>query len=175
MAESEKSGPAKPGKLVVFRGEAAPTLDETAMMDPPVWLEPGAAETPVDEALVGRYVGASRLTVPFRQEGEDGFSLVTVEFGPGYALPRHSHSSDCLYYIVDGEITMGKRVLGAGDGFFLPAEQPYTYTAGPQGVKLLEFRHRTSFDIKIWEKDMARFWERAGASLDAAGAGGAGD
>jgi quercetin dioxygenase-like cupin family protein len=118
-------------------------------------------------------MAASRLTVPFRQEGPGGFSLVTVEFGPGFLLPRHSHSSDCLYYIIDGQIEMGSRVLGAGDGFFLPADQPYAYRAGPQGVKLLEFRHRAAFDMKIHERDMARYRAKAAAALGGA-AGSAG-
>ena len=171
MATTEKSRPAEPGKMVLFRGAEAPSLEEAGMMDAPVFTEPGAAGSPVDGEVVKRTLEATRLTVPFRQDGNEGFSVVTVEFGPGYVLPRHSHSSDCLYYIVAGELTMGRRVLGAGDGFFLPADQPYAYTAGPEGVKLLEFRHSTSFDIKVYEKDMARYFQRAEASMDAAEAG----
>jgi hypothetical protein len=34
-------------------------------------------------------------------------------------------------------------------------------------VKLLEFRHQTSFDMKIHEKDMARYREKAVASMQA--------
>ena len=67
---------------------------------------------------------------------------------------------------------MGKRKLGPGDGFFLPAEQPYAYHAGPEGVKVLEFRHQASFDMKIHEKDMARYREKAEGSMAAAAAGG---
>lgn len=62
---------------------------------------------------------------------------------------------------------MGTRTLGPGDGFFLPADQPYAYRAGPQGVKLLEFRHQACFDMKIHEKDMARYREKAAASMQA--------
>jgi quercetin dioxygenase-like cupin family protein len=168
MAPPEKSRPAKPGKMVLFTADAAPSLDESGMMDSPVFMEPGVDPGAFSGEFAQRSMEASRLTVPFRQEGPGGFSLVTVEFGPGYLLPRHSHNSDCLYYIVEGELVMGNRTLGAGDGFFLPADQPYAYRAGPQGVKLLEFRHQAAFDIKVWEKDMARFRERAEASFDAA-------
>ena len=168
---SEKSGPAKQGKLVIFSGADAPSLDETGMMDPPVFVEPEALKSPPSVESMQRAMEATRLTVPFYQEGADGFSLVTVEFGPGYVLPRHSHSSDCLYYIVAGELRMGRRVLRAGDGFFLPADQPYAYTAGQEGVKLLEFRHRTSFDIQVYEKDMERYRQRVEASMDAAEGG----
>jgi len=170
MSQSQKSEPAAPGKLVIFRAEAAPSLDETGMMAAPVFSDPRGGEALAEGRFLERSQAAARLTVPFRQRGPGGFSLVTVEFGPGYLLPRHSHSSDCLYYVVEGELQMGSRVLGPGDGFFLPAEQPYAYRAGADGVKLLEFRHETAFDIVIQEPDMARFREKALASLDAAGA-----
>jgi hypothetical protein len=47
---------------------------------------------------------------------------------------------------------MGSRVLKPGDGYWIKAEAPYTYTAGPEGVEVLEFRVETSFDIKIRDK-----------------------
>jgi quercetin dioxygenase-like cupin family protein len=162
-----KSRPAPPGKLVVFTAAAAPTLEESGMMHAPTFVEPQASAEPLPPEFAQRSSAAAHLTVPFRQEGPGGFSLVTVEFGPGFLLPRHSHDSDCLYYIVAGELIMGTRTLGPGDGFFLPADQPYAYRAGPQGVKLLEFRHQASFDIKIHEKDMARYRGKAEASMQA--------
>jgi quercetin dioxygenase-like cupin family protein len=168
MDANRKSRPAPPGKLVVFTAAAAPTLDESGMMHTPTFTQPQANAAPWPEEFARRASAAAHLTVPFRQEGPGGFSLVTVDFGPGFLLPRHSHDSDCLYYIVAGSLIMGTRTLGAGDGFFLPADQPYAYRAGPQGVKLLEFRHQASFDMKIYEKDMAAYREKAAASMEAA-------
>jgi hypothetical protein len=46
---------------------------------------------------------------------------------------------------------MGQTVLGEGDGFFQPADRPYTYTAGPDGVEVLEFRTTSPFDMRIIE------------------------
>lgn len=172
MSEPQKSQPAPPGKMVIFTAESAPTLEETGMMDDPTYTEDGANDSPWPKEFSERAAGAAHLTVPFQQAGPGGFSLVSIDFGPGFLLPRHSHSSDCLYYIVEGQIIMGKRKLGPGDGFFLPAEQPYAYHAGPEGVKVLEFRHQSSFDMKIHEKDMARYREKAEDSMTAAAAGG---
>jgi quercetin dioxygenase-like cupin family protein len=87
--------------------------------------------------------------VLFRGEGDDGFSLVRVWFAPHYVLPRHTHEADCLYYVAEGSLTMGSQVLDAGDGFFVPAGAPYGYEAGPEGATVLEFRTRTSFDMKL--------------------------
>ena len=72
----------------------------------------------------------------------NGMVLVHVWFGPHYPLFRHSHpkSGDCLYYVVAGEIFLGRRKLGAGSVIFLPSGMPYKFKAGPAGAELLEFR-----------------------------------
>lgn len=168
MAKTPPARPIPAGQLAIFTADAAPTLEETGMMDDMSFTEENADETPISEEEIQRLQEGARLTVPFRQEGPGGFSLVSIEFAPGYTLPRHSHSSDCLYYIVEGGIVMGRRELGPGDGFFLPAEQPYAYHAGSEGVKLLEFRNRTDFDMKVYEKDMAKYRAKAIESMDSA-------
>lgn len=171
MSAAERPGPAEPGRMVIFEGAKAPTLDETGMMSTPELREDATVSDDTMEVLAERSHATSKLTVPFRQAGAGGFSLVDIEFGPGYLLPRHSHSTDCLYYIVSGGIEMGQRRLGPGDGFFLPAGQAYAYRAGPEGVKLLEFRHAARFDMQILEKDMDRFREKMETSLRDAEAG----
>jgi quercetin dioxygenase-like cupin family protein len=168
MSRANGPRPAPAGKLTLFTAAEAPTLDETGMMDAMSFTEPDADASPITAAEIERFKTAGRLTVPFRQEGPGGFSLVSIEFAPGYLLPRHSHSSDCLYYIVEGGIVMGRRELGPGDGFFLPAEQVYAYHAGPKGVKLLEFRNEVAFDMKVYEKDMATYRAKAMESMSAA-------
>ena len=124
MAQTQKSRPAAPGKMVIFTAAAAPSLEESGMMDDPTYTEDAANDEPWPREFTQRAMDASRLTVPFRQEGPGGFSLVTVDFGPGFLLPRHSHSSDCLYYIVEGQIIMGVRELGPGDGSFCQRIKP---------------------------------------------------
>ncbi|MHB1584598.1 MAG: cupin domain-containing protein [Acidimicrobiales bacterium] len=130
----------------------APALHETDVMSMPV-MDPPAEEQMMEWALSGGH----DVRVLFRQEG-GGMSLVWSRFAPGYPLPRHSHSADCLYYVVAGEATMGNRRVGAGAGFFVPADAPYAYTAGPEGIEILEFRGVGSFDMQITES-LAR-WAR---------------
>ena len=166
MTETSRAQATAPGKMAIFTAAAAPTLEEAGMMEAMRFTVEGADESPTSDADMERMQSGAHLTVPFRQEGPSGFSLVTVDFAPGYLLPKHSHSSDCLYYIIEGGIVMGQRELGPGDGFFLPADQAYAYHAGPAGVKLLEFRKETTFDMKVYEKDMARFTEKAITSMD---------
>lgn len=136
-------------KFAIFRDHDAPSLDETGMMHAKLTPEAVAGSTQLVEAGV---LAGSVVRQLFRHTGEDGFSLVHVWFKPHYHLPRHSHDADCLYYVLSGKVIMGSQVLGPGDGFYVPLDQSYGYRAGAEGVEVLEFRHSTSFDIKIDEK-----------------------
>lgn len=93
-------------------------------------------------AMTKAFQGGAATTPLLGQSGPNGMNLVHVWFGPNFELFRHSHPKygDCLYYVVAGELSLGKRKLGAGSTFFLPNGMPYKYTAGPAGVELLEFR-----------------------------------
>ena len=92
--------------------------------------------------MVKAFIPGTSTTPLFIQNSPNGMSLVHVWFGPNFPLFRHSHPAygDCLYYVVAGEIILGKQRLLPGAGFFVPNGQPYKYTAGPEGVELLEFR-----------------------------------
>jgi hypothetical protein len=89
-----------------------------------------------------------------------GFSLAYAWFKSGFPLPRHSHDSDCLYYVVSGSLLMGEDELKPGDGFFVGADVPYAYIPGPEGVEILEFRATQAFDIKLLASGGA-FWDKA--------------
>lgn len=98
-----------------------------------------------------------------------GMSLTHVWFKSGFPLPRHSHDADCLYYIIAGSLRIGTEELGPGDGFFVGADVPYTYTPGEEGVELLEFRTSNAFDIKLlannpdwWARAVKRITEKRG-------------
>ena len=66
-------------------------------------------------------------TLLFSQTGANGMMLAHVWFGANFPLFRHSHPrfGDCLYYVIAGEILVGKRRLGSGSGFFVPNGMPY--------------------------------------------------
>lgn len=140
------SAEAKRAGMRTFRKADAPLLHETGMMSMPT-TEPDATE----QLMAWANGGGQVVKVLFGDPEGSGMSLVWSWFGPGFVLPRHSHSADCLYFVHRGEVRMGNTVVGAGDGFFLPADAPYAYTAGPEGVEILEFRGVCSFDMRITE------------------------
>jgi hypothetical protein len=96
-----------------------------------------------------------------------GMSLTYCWFKSGYPLPRHSHSADCLYFIVAGSLKIGTEQLGPGDGFFLGSDVPYAYVPGDDGVEVLEFRTSNAFDFKALANNKA-YWDKALANLLAA-------
>jgi hypothetical protein len=98
-----------------------------------------------------------------------GMSLTYVRFKPGFALPLHSHSANCLYFIITGSIKMGTEELGPGDGFYLGTDVPYAYVPGDDGVELLEFRDSDCFDFKATAKN-ADYWKTLAASMAEASA-----
>jgi mannose-6-phosphate isomerase-like protein (cupin superfamily) len=99
----------------------------------------------------------------------NGFSLVYAWFKSAFPLARHSHDQDCLYYIISGTIRVGTEVLGAGEGFFVGKDVPYTHTAGPEGAEVLEFRNAEAFTTKFigaqayWDRALATIAERRDA------------
>jgi hypothetical protein len=132
--------------LRTFRKADAPLLHETTVMSMPT-TEPDAT----DHLMAWAVGGGQVVKVLFGDPEGGGMSLVWSWFGPGFVLPRHSHSADCLYFVHRGEAHLGNAVVAAGDGFFVPADAPYAYTAGPDGIEILEFRGVSSFDMRITE------------------------
>ena len=147
------------GPVRIFRAADAPDLLSANIMH---------AEAPPPEraplaAVFGQAVGlATTGRVLFRDPRPNGFSLIYAWFKSNYPLPVHTHDSDCLYYVISGELAFGNQVLKAGDGFLVPAHAPYAYTAGPEGVEILEFRNATDFAFVMRPSALPR-WERAAA------------
>ena len=72
------------------------------------------------------YAGGMVITGLFAEGGMEnrgkrprrGCSLTHIWVGPGFPLFRHSHpgSGDCLYYVTNGELIVGRRQSRAGIG-----------------------------------------------------------
>ena len=130
---------AKKGMTIV-RASDSKELMESGYMTWPTMCD-SARESLTETRAAGSQAGQHVRLLALQKPEERGFSLVHVWFKANYPLPRHSHDSDCMYYVISGEAHMGNQVLRPGDSFFIPAEAPYVYTAGPDGVEVLEIRH----------------------------------
>lgn len=145
----------------VFLAKDAPELMESGCMSiAPITDEQRAG---LRKALAAGYAEGDEVKVLVNLPG---FSLAHAWLKKSYPLALHSHDSDCLYYIVAGSLKLGTQELGPRDSFFVPAEVPYTYKPGPDGVEVLEFRHATAFNFVNLSKSGA-FWEKAAATVAA--------
>ena len=68
--------------------------------------------------MVESIQGGSAVTVLFSQKSPGGMTLVHAWFGANFPLFAHSHPryGDCLYYVVAGEVILGRQRLGPGRG-----------------------------------------------------------
>lgn len=156
------AGERAPGaKIEIFRASGAQDLAERHLMEY-VDLSPVIAagmDRVVAEGVLDGTVVKTLFSMP-------GFSLTYAWFKSGFPLPPHAHNSDCLYYVIAGELTMGTELLRAGDGFFVPAHVGYSYVPGPNGVEIVEFRHTEQFTFRFlarsesaWEKIVQKLRE----------------
>jgi hypothetical protein len=115
-----------------------PIRGDRLKMQPPTWDQPAIDALP--EFFAGGGSADSIMFVDPEGTDEHCLSLIWLRLASNYQLPRHSHTGDCLYYVTAGEVHLGNRVVEAGEGFFVPSDAPYAYTAGPGGAEVLEFR-----------------------------------
>jgi quercetin dioxygenase-like cupin family protein len=155
-------------RMAVFRRKDAVELDLEMMPFEGMDGE-GVQEGVAKMMAAGVQQGAAERTlVLFKEPQPNGLSLTYAWFKSGYVLPKHSHSADCLYYIIAGSLRMGTQVLGKGDGIFVPADDAYTYEVGEDGLELLEFRNASRFNFVFkgnepahWDKMAATYVDRA--------------
>lgn len=123
--------------------------------------------SPEEQAWSAKMVDAGMLegTTVKLLFSRPGLSLSYAWFKSGFPLPRHSHDTDCAYFIIAGSLKIGTEELGPGDGFFVGTNVPYTYTPGPDGVEVLEIRTANQFDIKLLAGKNPAYWEKALSGL----------
>lgn len=148
-------------QLKIYRAADAPDLMATGNMT----VEPFSDEqrAGIDKAIAAGYLEGDQVKVLTEMPG---FSITYAWFKKSYPLARHSHDADCMYYVVAGSLRLGTEELGPRDCFFVPADAPYTYTPGPDGVEILEFRHKTTFNF-INLSHGESFWNKAAETCTA--------
>lgn len=151
---SENVNQAEAPRFAIFRAKDARTDVENSIMKLEPFV-PVAAEGAARAMEAGLGKG-SELRLLFEMPG---FSLLYAWFKSGFPLPRHTHDSDCLYYVLAGSLKLGSEELVAGDGFFVGREAPYGYTPGPAGVEVLEFRATNRFNLTL-RANSAQFWQQ---------------
>jgi quercetin dioxygenase-like cupin family protein len=68
--------------------------------------------------------------------------LMEMRLKPQTLITPHSHAMGEIIYVVEGSLHWGDHVLAQGGSMFIPADTPYSFRAGDEGVRLLNIRAR---------------------------------
>jgi len=82
--------------------------------------------------------------------------MYEVKMAPDAVTENHAHEQDEIIYVVSGELRMGRRVLRAGDSVFIAGGSVYGFTAGPEGLHLINFRPRNDTSYMTSEDVLAQ-------------------
>lgn len=73
---------------------------------------------------------------------DETLQLFEVDFEPGCRVQLHAHDEDEIIYILRGELHFGRQVLRPGSSLFIKGKAFYSFSAGPEGLRFLNFRPR---------------------------------
>ena len=74
--------------------------------------------------------------------GSDELQLFEVQMKPNYEIQMHAHRESEIIRVVQGQLSVGNRVLGPGDSVAIEGMTLYGFKTGPEGVTFLNFRSR---------------------------------
>lgn len=87
----------------------------------------------------------------FHEFGSDSEpQLAELDFIPHAEAVIHKHDDAEILYVLRGEMHFGNEVLKAGASIYIPGDTFYGFRAGPDGLRLLNFRGRA--DVSFYPK-----------------------
>ncbi len=143
----------------IYRASAAPPLEESGAVRSDFGDNTELRDVAV--RLASSECSQARLLV-HQSSDEGGMSIVYLFFKPNFPLFRHAHDVNSLYVVVSGTVVglMGEKTLRPGDCFAVKAGTPYYYTAGPEGVEVLEmFRDADTATVIYTDENDGRLEE----------------
>lgn len=108
--------------------------------------------------LLPRLDAAERAShITFHEPGDaDTLQLFEIAYEPGAAIEVHAHLEDEIIYVVAGTMKLGARDLGPGSSVFVAGNTLYSFAAGPDGLRLLNFRPRRDDSFVTRDEHVAR-------------------
>ncbi len=105
----------------------------------PWQVAPGRPDNPLAQAILAD--GAPASAYKIRDPGaESEPQLVELRYHPGEVIELHCHDESEILYILSGTMEVGARKLGAGTTLSIAGGVFYGFTAGPEGLHILNFR-----------------------------------
>jgi len=101
------------------------------------WHVPIAEGTDPDAAEEAGRQGAARR---FLAQGDGGFYTQVVRLPPNFEAPVHSHDHAEVFMVLEGSCTFDGEPMTRFDLTVVEANQPYGFTAGPDGLSFFVVR-----------------------------------
>jgi quercetin dioxygenase-like cupin family protein len=101
------------------------------------WHVPVAPGTDPEAAAEAGRAGAARR---FLAQGDGGFYTQVVKLPPGFEAPVHSHDHAEVFMVLEGSCEFDGQPMERFDLTVVEANQPYGFTAGPDGLSFLVVR-----------------------------------
>jgi quercetin dioxygenase-like cupin family protein len=93
----------------------------------------------------------------FYHPGSDtDLQMFEVTVKPGDLIDQHAHDEDEIIYVLEGEMRLGSRVVGPGGSAHIPGRTLYSFRAGSEGLRFLNFRARADMTYISKEELMAQ-------------------
>lgn len=92
--------------------------------------------------------------------GPDDLQLFEVRVQPGGRTQAHAHVESEIIYVLSGDIEFGGRSFPAGSAINVPGNTLYSFRAGPDGLRFLNFRGRRDFTFISKDDFMAQRADR---------------
>src|SRR5262245_11580131 len=121
----------------VYRAADAPMLSETDATSTDFEAAPEVID--VATKLAGADCSINKILAQSPIE-DGGLTVCYLFFKPNFPLFPHKHDVNSMYVVISGSIVdfMGNEVLRPGDCWSVKQGHPYQYSAGPDGVEVLE-------------------------------------
>lgn len=76
----------------------------------------------------------------FLAQGEGGFWTQMVRIPAGFTAPEHAHDHAEVFMVTAGDCHFNGELMRPLDLTVVEADEPYSFTAGPEGVQFLVVR-----------------------------------
>ncbi len=74
--------------------------------------------------------------------GGEALQLLEIDYRPGADIVLHAHVEDEIIFVLAGTLHIGFQVVEAGSSVFVAGDTLYGFRAGPDGLRILNFRPR---------------------------------
>lgn len=85
--------------------------------------------------------------------GANDLQLAELDYIPHAEAVAHKHDEAEIIYVLRGELILGDRTITAGGSIYIAGGTTYGFRAGPDGLRILNFRARADVSVYFQSKE----------------------